>query len=122
MQCCAYCKTAEVLTVVTFDIEHIIPRIQGGSSEFENLCLACPICNRYKSIRVAGITDEGIESSLFPPQRDRWPDYFAWSVNATFIAGLTDIGKATINLLRMNWAQLVETRSQWVSAGKHPPY
>ena len=97
-QCCAYCKTAEMLTVVTFEIEHIIPRTQGGLTEFENLCLACPSCNRYKSNRLVGMTDDGLESRLFHPHRDRWLDHFDWSVNATFIVGLSDIGRATINL------------------------
>ncbi|MFM2060517.1 MAG: hypothetical protein RLZZ507_187 [Cyanobacteriota bacterium] len=28
--CCAYCRTAEYLTVTTFEFEHIIPRSAGG--------------------------------------------------------------------------------------------
>lgn len=39
---CAYCHTAEALTVVTFEFEHIIPRVAGGQTTFENLCFACP--------------------------------------------------------------------------------
>ena len=57
-QCCAYCRSSEALTVVTFEVEHILPLSLGGPTEFENLGLACPTCNRYKSNRVAGITDE----------------------------------------------------------------
>ena len=47
--CCAYCRTAEHLSVATFEIEQIIPRCDGGATEFENLCLSCPTCNRHKS-------------------------------------------------------------------------
>lgn len=47
--CCAYCRTANSLMPVTFECEHIIPRSAGGKTVFENLCLACPMCNRYKS-------------------------------------------------------------------------
>jgi 5-methylcytosine-specific restriction endonuclease McrA len=43
--CCAYCRTAEVLT-------HIQPRSAGGQTIWENLCLACPSCNRYKADRI----------------------------------------------------------------------
>lgn len=46
---CAYCQTAEALTVTIFEIEHIIPRPAQGQTVFENLCLACPTCNRYKA-------------------------------------------------------------------------
>ncbi|MDF5715577.1 MAG: HNH endonuclease signature motif containing protein [Rhizonema sp. NSF051] len=51
VDCCAYCRTAEFLTVTTFEFEHIIPRSADGKTVFENLCLACPSCNRYKSSR-----------------------------------------------------------------------
>lgn len=39
---CAYCQTAEYLTVTTFEIEHIVPLSAGGKTLLENLCLACP--------------------------------------------------------------------------------
>lgn len=45
---CAYCLTAESLTVTIFEFEHIMPRSAGGETVFDNLCLACPSCNRYK--------------------------------------------------------------------------
>ena len=120
-QCCAYCRSSEALTVVTFEVEHILPLSLGGPTEFENLGLACPTCNRHKSNRVVGINDEGLESRLFHPQRDRWLDHFDWSISGIVIVGLTDVGTATINLLRMNRPQLIEVRSLWVIVGKHPP-
>jgi hypothetical protein len=49
--CCAYCQTAEALTAMTFEFEHIAPKSQGGATVFENLCFACPFCNRHKSDR-----------------------------------------------------------------------
>ena len=106
---------------MTFEVEHILPLSLGGPTEFENLCLACPTCNRHKSNRVAGITDEGLESRLFHPHSDRWLDHFDWSINGIVIVGLTDVGAATVNLLRMNRPQLIEVRSLWVTVGKHPP-
>lgn len=120
-QCCAYCKSRESLTVVTFEVEHIIPQSLNGLTEFENLCLACPTCNRFKSNRLVGIAENGKEARLFHPQQDRWLEHFDWSVNGTMIVGLSEIGTATINLLRMNRPQLVEVRSLWVLVGRHPP-
>ena len=35
---CAYCKTLEILTVTTFEIEHIVPRSAGGETDLKNLC------------------------------------------------------------------------------------
>lgn len=121
LQRCAYCQSSEALTVVTFEVEHIQPLSLGGQTDFENLCLACPTCNRHKANRVIGLTDEGIETRLFHPQRDSWLAHFDWSVNGTVIVGLTEIGVATLDLLRMNRPQLVEVRSLWGIVGKHPP-
>lgn len=122
--CCAYCKTAESLTVVTFEVEHITPVSRDGQSTFENLCLACPACNRFKSDRTHGkLTDgtDGTEVRLFHPQQDNWDDHFDWTVDGTVIVGLTERGKSTVNLLRMNRSQVVSVRLLWVAAGRHPP-
>ena len=119
--CCAYCQTDEGLTVAIFEIEHIIPLSSGGATEFANLCLACPACNRFKSTRTQGITDAGRESRLFHPQEENWLDHFDWSVSGTVIVPLTELAQATINTLRMNRQQVVDVRSLWVDAGRHPP-
>lgn len=119
--CCAYCQTDESPSVVDFEIEHILPVSKEGATEFDNLCLACPSCNRFKSVRTHGTADTGAESRLFHPQQDTWLDHFDWSVNGTVIVALTEIGEATINALRMNRKQIVEVRALWVDAERHPP-
>ncbi len=106
--CCAYCRTAEDLTVAIFEFEHIIPRSAGGKTVFKNLCLACPTCNRFKADRTAApdpATQK--EALLFHPQRDLWTDHFVWTEDATEITGLTPTGRATVYqeeavLLRLN--------------------
>jgi hypothetical protein len=120
--CCAYCRTAENLTAVTFEFEHIVPRSDGGVSEFENLCLACPSCNRYKSdLTVASdpVTQE--PAGLFHPQRHSWSEHFSWNAEATEILGLTPTGRATIVVLRMNRPQMIRVRRMWVAMNEHPP-
>jgi 5-methylcytosine-specific restriction endonuclease McrA len=70
---CAYCQTPEELTAVTFEIEHIIPRVAGGDTTAENLCLACPTCNRHKAHRQFfpdPVTDK--EAVLFHPHQQSW--------------------------------------------------
>lgn len=46
---CEYCRTSERITGYALEIDHIIPESQEGSSEIDNLCLACRRCNSYKS-------------------------------------------------------------------------
>lgn len=120
--CCAYCRTAERLTVAVFEFEHIIPRSAGGATAFENICLACPTCNRFKASRTVARDPSTQESvPLFHPQRERWLDHFTWNEDATTIVGLTPTGRATISALRMNRPQLVRMRRMWVAMGEHPP-
>ena len=120
--CCAYCRTAESLSVVTFEFEHVVPRSSGGETTFDNLCLSCPMCNRYKSDS-AFSTDPITQSevSLFHPQRQIWVDHFSWSKDGTEIFGLSPVGRATIAALKMNRASVVRVRRMWVAMGEHPP-
>jgi hypothetical protein len=120
--CCAYCRTAERLTVTTFEFEHIVPLVAGGATVFANLCLACPSCNRHKATRQTGIDPENQETvSLFHPQQQAWHDHFAWNDDSTEILGCTATGRATIAALKMNRPQLLRVRSLWVKLGEHPP-
>lgn len=120
--CCAYCRTAESLTVAIFEVEHIVPRSVGGKSVLKNLCLACPSCNRFKSNRSVAVDPESEqEVPLFHPQRERWADHFAWAENSTVIKGLTAIGRATVVALRMNREQITRVRRMWVTMHEHPP-
>lgn len=120
--CCAYCRTAESLTVTTFEFEHIIPLSKGGETIFENLCSACPSCNRYKAVRQTAtdpITKE--EVGLFHPQKQSWADHFEWNEEAIEITGLTPTGRATVVVLKMNRPQVLRVRRMWVKMGEHPP-
>lgn len=120
--CCAYCHTAEDLTATTFEFEHIVPLSNGGETRFSNLCLSCPMCNRYKSDRVL-IPDPVTQAEvpLFHPHQDRWTEHFSWNESSTEIIGMTPIGRATIEALRMNRPQMIRVRRMWVAMSQHPP-
>jgi len=119
---CGYCRTAEELTVVTFEFEHIVPQSSNGETVRENLCLACPTCNRFKADRTTARDPVSARDvPLFHPQRDIWAEHFAWAPGATEIAGLTATGRATVAALRMNRPQVVRVRRMWVLMGEHPP-
>jgi hypothetical protein len=120
---CAYCQTPEDLTVAIFEFEHILPRSTLGKTEFKNLCLSCPTCNRYKArctVAWDAITQQ--EVALFHPHQDDWTDHFAWSDDSTEIVGLTPAGRATIAALRMNRTQMIRVRRMWRALGEHPPH
>jgi hypothetical protein len=119
---CAYCRTAESLTGMTFEFEHITPLSVGGETRFENLCFSCPNCNRYKANRQTAIdplTEEII--ALFHPQLQVWNEHFAWSDDGTELVGLSAVGRTTIAALRMNRSQLTWARGLWVKLREHPP-
>lgn len=120
--CCAYCHTAESLTVTTFEFEHIVPRSAEGATTFENLCLSCPSCNRHKASHQTAVDPETqVATPLFHPQQQRWSDHFAWNADATEVTGLTAIGRATIAMLKINRPQMIRVRKMWVKLGEHPP-
>jgi hypothetical protein len=120
--CCAYCRTAEKLTATVFEFEHIVPRSAGGETTLENLCLACPMCNRYKSDSSSAIDPlTKVVVPLFHPHQDRWADHFAWSDDSTEVVALTANGRATIAALKMNRAAMIRVRRMWVALAEHPP-
>ena len=119
---CAYCHTAESLAVTTFEIEHIVPQSMGGKDIFENLCLSCPSCNRYKATRQT-VVDPGTQKKhpIFHPHQQTWHDHFVWSQSGGVLRGLTPMGRGTIDALKMNRLSLVRVRKLWVKVDEHPP-
>ncbi len=119
--CCAYCRSPESLSLTPFEIDHITPLSRGGETEFSNLCLCCPSCNRHKSAQQFAIDRESGESVvLFHPRRETWEAHFRWSSDTLYIVGLTPTGRATIDALCMNRPRLVELRNVWAKLGHKP--
>ena len=116
---CEYCQTCRDTIGQAMHVEHIDPN--GGDAP-ENLCLACPTCNLSKS-RATSAPDPatGATVPLFNPRTQHWQDHFMWIDNARRVQGLTPIGRATVERLRMNQDRLVVARSLWVKANCHPP-
>lgn len=65
---CEYCQTPEWLNGLPGEVDHIIPRAQGGLTTADNLCFACASCNGYKQAKTCGVDPEtGQELPLFHP-------------------------------------------------------
>ncbi|MCL4247428.1 MAG: HNH endonuclease [Anaerolineae bacterium] len=118
---CEYCQAAQLI-VVYMEIDHIIPRSQGGSSEPDNLCFSCRGCNGYKQDYVSGIDAQtNTEHPLFNPRTQAWNDHFEWADDGILLKAKTAVGRVTIERLRMNRDDVLSARNLWVQAGWHPP-
>jgi hypothetical protein len=115
---CEYCRLPQAVSpFASFHVEHIIARQHNGPTEPDNLAVACNFCNLHKGPNIAALDPAtGRLVRLFHQRRDRWTDHFAWE--GTTIAGLTPIGRATVQLLAVNNWQRVEFRENLLSLNK----
>jgi hypothetical protein len=116
---CEYCLIAEEDAYFRFQVEHIISRKHGGSSELENLALACVFCNRYKGSDIASLIPETNKLIRFyNPRVDRWNEHFR--LNGVVIEPLTEIGEATVRILQMNHDDQILERQVLSRRGRYP--
>jgi hypothetical protein len=98
---CEYCQRHQSATESPFEVEHIVARKHHGPTDENNLCLSCIACNQFKGPNIAGIDPQTSEiSRLFHPRNDVWGEHFEW--NGDVLVGLTAIGRATIDVLKIN--------------------
>lgn len=120
---CEYCQSWAEFATQAFDVDHIVPISQDGPSTAENLAYACSGCNRHKYDHVTAVDPvDGSDVPLFHPRQMQWQEHFGWSEDYTLLIGLTSIGRATIDSLRLNRSGVVNLRKLLKLAGKHPPF
>jgi hypothetical protein len=115
---CEYCRLPAAHVQVPFEIEHIIPRQHGGTDALGNLALACLHCNRYKGPNLAGhdrATSRTKLIRLFHPRRHSWEYHF--TIVGPKLVGRTPIGRATVEVLRMNAPLFVAVREELIEDG-----
>ena len=117
---CQYCLMQESLQGATFHIEHVIPQCKGGSSDLENLVLACPGCNLHKASKITAVDPAtGEEVPLFHPIRQLWSEHFRFE--GYQIEGLTAVGRASVETLNLNHSRRVRIREIEEAFGPYPP-
>jgi len=119
---CGYCLGEQKYILAWLEIEHIYPRAKGGKTIKENLWLACPYCNTFKSSQTHGIdpiTQKKV--LLFNPRKQIWKKHFEFSRDKIHIIGKTACGRATVIALQLNNELALKTREHWVSVGWYPP-
>ena len=116
---CEYCLIHQDDAHFTFQVDHVVSRKQRGPTTAANLALACLRCN------VAKGTDPGAMIGrprrlvrLFHPRQDRWSDHFRLST--VRIVPLTEIGKATVQLLALNAGDRLTLRRALIKVGRYP--
>jgi hypothetical protein len=119
---CGYCLSHQRYVMGQLEIEHIIPRVRGGSNDESNLWISRSLCNRYKGSQVTGMDSlHGDTVALFNPRTQVWSEHFRWSAEGVYIHGITPPGRATVIALQLNNELAVEGRRNWIVAGWHPP-
>ncbi|MEP7342054.1 MAG: HNH endonuclease signature motif containing protein [Acidobacteriota bacterium] len=112
---CEYCHAPERVFNFPFEVEHILPRNRAGKGDLENLALACRACNLFKSSYTFRFDMETqTEVRLFDPRRDEWAVNFQIDIGTGEIAGLTPIGRVTVQQLQMNNPAQLAARLRWI--------
>jgi hypothetical protein len=118
---CEYCHAPEAIFNFPFEVEHIVPPRHGGKDDDINLALSCRSCNLFKADRLhVAEPQTGNTVPLFNPRRDQWQQHFRVDIPGAFVLGLTDIGRATVELLQMNSVAQLAARKQWLRLKLYP--
>jgi HNH endonuclease len=119
---CGYCLIQQQYSPIVFQFDHYIPSSKGGTSDENNLWLACGNCNNAKSdITEAFDSVTNSTVSIFNPRTQIWNEHFEWGEDGAIIIGKTPIGRGTVEALKLNDERVVAVRREWVFAGWHPP-
>lgn len=120
-QRCEYCLVPQSFyATVTFPLDHIIARQQGGPTVLGNLALSCLHDNAHKGPNISGIDPQTRKPTpLFNPRRHKWAKHFRW--DGPYLVGQTAIGRTTIVVLAMNDPDAVRVRERLIQEGVFPP-
>jgi hypothetical protein len=104
----------------SFQPDHIIAETHGGPTVASNLCWTCFHCNLHKGANLSGIHPKtGEKTWLFNPRRMKWSRHFRW--DGPVLVGRTSVGRVTIEVLKINSDEYVQTRSALMAEGVFPP-
>lgn len=116
---CEYCLIHQDFSIYSHEVDHAVAIKHGGSSNTDNLVLSCLPCNRYKGSDLTSIDPITKEiTTLFNPRAYQWSDHF--KIEGSYIIGLTDIGRTTTFLLKLNEPKRLMLRQSLISQGIYP--
>lgn len=108
---CEYCQLLqEDSPLALLHVEHIIPKVHGGTDDLDNLALACVDCNLHKGTNLSGVDPETLlVTPIFHPRRQNWSEHF--ERRGSRIVGRTTVGRTTVRVLAMNSPDQLALRS-----------
>lgn len=113
---CEYCHFPEPFAELRFQLDHIRAEQHGGPTTPANLAWSCLRCNKQKGPNLSGIDPKtGRTVRLFNPRADLWERHFRWQ--GPKLAGLTPVGRATVNLLQCNHPDALLAREALLAEG-----
>ncbi len=115
---CEYCHLPAALSLIRFEIEHVIARQHDGSNSLANLAYSCLTCNRFKGTNLSSIDRQTSRTRLvrlFNPRLHRWNYHFGW--DGAILLGRTAIGRVTVKLLQINDSGRVVRRQALLEEG-----
>ena len=120
--CCEYCMALSNYAFHPFSIDHIIAISKDDTNDADNLAWACFNCNGAKYNKVDCLDPLSNQIvSLYNPRQNTWSEHFVWNDSQTIIIGITPIGRATVNCLKVNRQGAVNLREALREFGVHPP-
>jgi glutaredoxin len=115
---CEYCRFPQNVTLLAFEMEHIISEKHGGTTSLENLALACPYCNRAKGTDLGSIDPETNQlTPFFNPRTQKWQDHF--TLEGAAIMPLTAEGRVTVFILQFNHPDRLQERERLLAIGNY---
>ncbi len=107
---CEYCH--RILFDSPWQKEHIMPKVLGGTDDFQNLAVSCPRCNLNKNQAIESVDlVTAKKTRLFNPRSDKWENHFG--IVAGQLVGRTPIGRATARLLFKRTEQQLPPDLSW---------
>jgi hypothetical protein len=117
---CEYCLIHQRQAWYAYHVDHIISRKHGGRTTFENLALACSICNNAKGTDLGSLTQPGnVLIRFYHPRRDRWAEHFLLNETGV-ITPLTEVGEVTSRIFGFNDHERLLERRALLSVGEFP--
>ena len=119
---CEYCCPPMSHSLDPFNVEHIVPLSKNGTNELDNLACSCGGCNGHKHNKMETLDPvSNLIVPIYHPRLMVWQNHFTWSSNFTELIGISSIGRATIETLRLNRAGIINIRRLLFLDGLHPP-
>jgi HNH endonuclease len=117
---CEYCRMPQKYYRAPFQPDHIIAGTHGGPTIASNLCWTCFHCNLHKGPNLGGVDPStGKRIWLFNPRRQKWIRHFR--LDGPFLVGRTAVGRTTVEVLKINDEEYLESRAALITEGVFPP-